>query len=172
MKSAIFRAAQRGSFLLEAMIGILIFSFGVLAMIALQANAISVQSDAQYRIEAASLADQILAEINLNVTRDSVTGVVDATALNTFSHQASPAPATGTAPTCSYSGEPATNALVTNETSGWVAAVAAKHLPGASAASQQIFIDAGNANRVTVTLCWQGPKDAAPRFQRVIGYIN
>ena len=33
-------------------------------------------------------------------------------------------------------------------------------------------VNAGAANQVTVTVCWQGPKDARPRFHRVIGYVN
>lgn len=165
-------AGQKGSFLLEALIGILIFSFGILAMIALQANAITVQSDAQYRIEAANLADQILAEINLNVSRDATTGVVNTDDLLTFNHQDSPAPLVGTRPTCAFSGENATNALVINETTGWLAAIDARRFPGASTASRQIHIDTANSNRVTVTLCWQGPKDSSARFHRVMGYVN
>jgi hypothetical protein len=45
-------------------------------------------------------------------------------------------------------------------------------LPGATAASQQIVVNTANANQVIVTVCWQGPKDVRPRFQRIIGYIN
>jgi len=38
--------------LLEALIGILIFSLGILSMVALGATAVNVQADAQYRTEA------------------------------------------------------------------------------------------------------------------------
>lgn len=48
--------SQRGGFLLEALIGILIFTLGVLGLVALQGRAIAYTSDAQYRGEAAYLA--------------------------------------------------------------------------------------------------------------------
>ena len=35
-----------------------------------------------------------------------------------------------------------------------------------------LVLDPATANQVAVTVCWQGPKDARPRFHRVIGYIN
>ncbi len=166
MNRSQFQTSQRGSFMLEALIGILIFSLGVLAIIALQANAIAVQTDAQYRIEAANFSDQILGQINLNVARDAATSTVNTTDLLTFNHQP-----TGTVPTCSFSGVASTNPLVTS----WATAVnstAGTRLPGGSAATQQIVVDTANANRVTVILCWKNPKDAAFRFHRVIAYIN
>jgi len=49
--------SQHGGFLLEALIGILIFSLGVLGLVALQGRAIGYSSDAQYRGEAAYLAN-------------------------------------------------------------------------------------------------------------------
>ena len=48
---------QRGMFLLEALVGILIFSIGILALVAMQATAITAQADAQYRVEAANRPD-------------------------------------------------------------------------------------------------------------------
>ncbi|HVF64427.1 MAG TPA: hypothetical protein VNE58_10565 [Casimicrobiaceae bacterium] len=48
---------QCGGFLLEAMVGILIFTLGVLGLVALQGRAIAYQSDAVYRGEAAYLAN-------------------------------------------------------------------------------------------------------------------
>ena len=47
------RRTQRGGFLLEALVGILIFTLGVLGLLALQGRAIGYSSDAQYRGEAA-----------------------------------------------------------------------------------------------------------------------
>lgn len=57
------RGAQRGGFLLEALIGILIFTLGVLGLVALQARAISYTSDAQYRGEAAYLANAYVSKM-------------------------------------------------------------------------------------------------------------
>lgn len=172
------RRSQQGSFMLEALIGILIFFLGVLTMIALQASSIAIQADSQYRVEAGNLADQILGQINLN-SRDN-TGAVNAVTLAAFAHQ--PTGGTNTCrllatdalagtDCCNFSGQVSANPLVTT----WVNAVssdAATRLPGSNAAQQQIVVNTGAANQVIVTVCWQGPKDARPRFQRIIGYVN
>ena len=174
MKPVQYRRTQHGSFLLEALIGILIFSLGVLAMIALQASAIAVQSDAQYRIEAANLADQILGQINLNVAHDSLTGNVDTTDLLTFSHQpvgGTTECSSGGADCCNFSGAESTNALVTSWADA-VNATASTRLPGSTSAMQQITISTANSNRATIVICWQVPKDPRPRFHRVIAYVN
>ena len=54
---------QRGSFLLEALIGILVFSFGVLGLVGLQAQSIRAINDAQYRGEAVYLAHSLVARM-------------------------------------------------------------------------------------------------------------
>lgn len=56
-------SSQQGVVLLEALIGILIFSLGVLALVAMQAVSISNVSNARYRTEAAFLANEIISEI-------------------------------------------------------------------------------------------------------------
>ena len=48
---------QRGATLLEALIGILIFSVGILALVGMQALAIKHMSDAKYRSDAAFFAN-------------------------------------------------------------------------------------------------------------------
>lgn len=61
-----YRAAPRfarGGFLLEALVGILIFTLGVLGLFALQARAIGYSSDVQYRGEAAQLANGYLSKM-------------------------------------------------------------------------------------------------------------
>jgi len=54
---------QRGSFLLEALISLLIVALGILGLIALQARAIQNIDDAQYRAEAAYLANALLGQM-------------------------------------------------------------------------------------------------------------
>lgn len=54
---------QGGSYLLEALIAILIFSFGVLGLIGLLGSSIRVTNDARYRTEAANLAGAMIAEM-------------------------------------------------------------------------------------------------------------
>ena len=57
------RRGQGGSYLLEALIAILIFAFGVLGLIGLLGNSIRVSNDARYRSEAANLANAMVADM-------------------------------------------------------------------------------------------------------------
>jgi type IV pilus assembly protein PilV len=54
---------QSGGFLLEALIGILIFAFGVLGIVGLQAHSLRVTNESQYRAEAAYLANAVMSEM-------------------------------------------------------------------------------------------------------------
>lgn len=49
--------------LLEALIGILIFSMGILAIVGLQATSIKLSSDAKYRSDASLLANQLIGQM-------------------------------------------------------------------------------------------------------------
>jgi type IV pilus assembly protein PilV len=70
---------ERGSFLLEALISVLIVAFGVLGIVGLQARAIQNVDDAQYRGEAAYLANALLGQMWLYDKRTK-TLVTDLTA--------------------------------------------------------------------------------------------
>jgi len=54
---------QAGSYLLEALIAILIFSFGVLGLIGLLGSSIRITNDARFRSEAANLASAMIADM-------------------------------------------------------------------------------------------------------------
>lgn len=54
---------QRGAMMLEALIGILIFSAGILALIGMQALSIAHVADAKYRADASFFANQIIGEM-------------------------------------------------------------------------------------------------------------
>ncbi|MEI7613152.1 MAG: prepilin-type cleavage/methylation domain-containing protein [Betaproteobacteria bacterium] len=56
-------ATQQGIVLLESLIAILIFSFGVLAIVGLQASMIKSTSDAKYRSEASYIAQQRIGQM-------------------------------------------------------------------------------------------------------------
>jgi type IV pilus assembly protein PilV len=132
---------QHGSALLEALIAILIFSMGILALMGLQAASIKNSSDAKYRADAAYLANQIIGQV-----------WVDRTNIANYAHR------TGGA-ACAPTGANSGNANVT----AWLAQTA-DLLPGADSTKQQIVIGAvtaTNAYPVTVTVCWQGPQDAS-----------
>ena len=62
------RGKQGGVMLLEALIAILIFSMGILAIVGMQATAVQDMGEAKYRSDAAFLANQILAEMWGNPT--------------------------------------------------------------------------------------------------------
>jgi type IV pilus assembly protein PilV len=56
-------ARQTGSYLLEALVAILIFAFGVLGLIGLLGNSIRTTNDARYRSEAANLASAMIGDM-------------------------------------------------------------------------------------------------------------
>ena len=56
-------ATQRGSTLLESLIAILVFSFGVLGMVGLQAASIKSISEAKYRTDASFLANELIGQM-------------------------------------------------------------------------------------------------------------
>lgn len=57
------RQIQRGSILLEALFGILIFSMGILALVGLQASSIKQVSSGKYRTDASLLANQLVGQM-------------------------------------------------------------------------------------------------------------
>ena len=57
------KSKQSGVALLEALVGILIFSIGILALMGLQAQSIRNTVEAKYRNEAAYLANQIIGQM-------------------------------------------------------------------------------------------------------------
>lgn len=69
---------QHGVMLLEALIGILIFSVGILAMLGMQATAMRATIDAKYRSEAGFLANEIIGR--MWVDRANLAGYVTASA--------------------------------------------------------------------------------------------
>jgi type IV pilus assembly protein PilV len=162
------RRGQGGMMLLEALMGILIFSIGILALIAMQARSINVLADAQYRIEAVNLSNRLLSQMWVNADRSNAAALQ--TSLLNFAHET-----TGNPSDCSFSGGAAASNVVTN----WVDLIndvanggAKPLLPGANASMQQVLVDTGNSNRVIITVCWRAPNDTEPHRHTVVGYIN
>jgi type IV pilus assembly protein PilV len=60
--------SQAGVMLIEALVGILIFSIGILALIGMQATAIRNTTDARYRSEAAFLATEVIGRMWIDIT--------------------------------------------------------------------------------------------------------
>lgn len=155
---------QNGFFLIEALLAILIFSLGILGMVAINARAIEALADATYRTDASRLADEITSQIALNVDRSTPASLQ--TSLVTFAHQPAGSACGG------FSGAQSANVVVTN----WLSRVtsSATGLPGAAATGQQILVGTGatDFNSVTITLCWQAPSDKAVRRYTLISYVN
>ncbi len=163
--------------IIEALIAILIFSLGILGMIAMGGVAIGAQSDARYRTDATRLAENMANRIEVNVVRSndasqSVRETKLRTSLGAFAHQAS-----GTV--CgAFSGAESVSPLVTD----WVSEVmtvgaTAPGLPGAVTAGQQIIIanTAAGFNRVEITVCWKDPGAPAGtpmRRHTLVTFVN
>lgn len=127
-------ARRQGGFtLMEILVSLLVFAFGVLALVGLQGSAVRYSTDAQLRADATFLADQLLGRML----------IADRTSPSTFQHHATDGA------TCAPSGAAATSATVTD----WLEEVA-RVLPNASADNQQVKVDAATW-QVTVTLCWR-----------------
>ena len=160
MKPNIMRSAsrsdQRGSMLLEGLIAILLFSLGILALMGLQAFAISTTADAKYRAEAAFLANQIISQM----------WVADPATLAGYANYAT----TG-AGNCTFTGAASANGDVTQWLgSSTTLGTVTGSLPGATPDLQQIIIGAGNL--VTVTVCWKGPQETVPHKHIAVTQIN
>lgn len=127
--------------LLEALIAVVIFSIGILALIGMQATAIRQVADAKLRVDAGYLTSQIISQM-----------WIDRSNLADYAHFAS------TTSDCNYSGSDAVSANVI----AWLG-VASKPgtvhgmLPNAAA---QITVET-STNLVTVTLCWRAPQETA-----------
>ena len=152
---------QQGVVLIEALVAILIFSLGILGLVALGGQAVGAQSDAQYRTEASGLADAIAGEIAINVDRTG-NGANIAASLPQFSHRAAGA-------NCVFNGPDTTNVTVQALVDRALA------LPGATRAQQQITVQnaVGSFNRIEVTLCWSTANDnGAWRRHTYVTYVN
>jgi len=144
--------------MLEALVAILIFSMGIIALMGLQAVSIKSSADAKYRADAAYLANQIIAQM-----------WVDRANIDQYAHH----PDAGTG-VCDPAGAASTNPNVTNTTPpGWIQRVAAA-LPGATSGIQQIAVTTplGGTRQVAVTVCWQGPQETTTHNFVATALIN
>jgi type IV pilus assembly protein PilV len=133
------RRRHRGFTLIEVLVSLLVFAFGVLGLVGLQGGAVRFSSDAQHRADATFLADQLLGRML----------IADPATVATFAHY------DGGTTKCAPTGAASTNPVVAE----WLGEVVGA-LPKASANLQQIVVDAGTG-QVTVRLCWQNGDDTA-----------
>jgi type IV pilus assembly protein PilV len=140
---------QAGSFLLEALIAILIVALGVLGSVGLLARSMQEVDDARWRGEAAYLSNQLISEMWIS---NRLTANLQA----------------------NYSSTPGTGPQYTE----WMQRVVAR-LPNAGSYAQVVDVipgpNAGNlaSSRVTITLLWKPPgaKAADPPHQYFVHAI-
>ncbi len=143
------RNSQSGAMLLEALIAILIFSLGILAIIGLQAQSIRNSAEAKYRSDASYLANQLIGRM-----------WADRANLANYAHRP------GGTTVCSPTG---TAAGATTNVGRWIASFTTTGvaddankqllLPGATANNQQVVIGAlvNNTRTVFIRICWSSP---------------
>ena len=120
---------QRGVLLLEALIGILLFSIGILAVVALQGSATKTVTTAKFRSDASFLADQLIGQIWSNRTNAATYAYAGGTVPNSLTawmtevngrlpNSANYPPQVVVTPTV-YAGPPAYTAYQVNVTLFW-----------------------------------------------------
>ena len=139
------RNAQSGVMLLEALIGILIFSLGILAMVGMQAMGIKLASDSRDRAEASNLANQLVGEMWLNRP-----------ALATYQYSGS-----GTAPAALTTWIAQVDASLPD---------AAANPPIVTVGASTLGASVGT--ETTVTLRWRNPTDTTVHQFVMTAYIN
>ena len=142
--------AQQGVMLLEALIAILIFSVGILAIVGMQASAMQDIGEARYRTQAAFMANRAIAQMWGAVGTDPTPAQIQVR-LATFN----------------YGGGGGVPAAI----SDWVGAVQ-NNLPGATTYPPIIKVNANNS--VEVTVRWRAARDASanaqPHSYRAVAY--
>jgi type IV pilus assembly protein PilV len=136
------RSLQKGAALIEALVSILIFTIGIVAIMGVQTVSMRTVSDSKMRMDAAHLAQKIIAEM-WAVPRNTSSGQVDNAYL--AATYASPSGA-------------AYVRWRDNEVYAGATSLPKANQPGNA---PTIVIDGSNA--VTVSLFWQAPSDPTRR---------
>jgi type IV pilus assembly protein PilV len=69
-RSAPVQSSQRGFTLIEVLVGLLLFSFGILGFVGMQARAVQLSVDSEDRNRAALMANELVTTMLLNHTTD------------------------------------------------------------------------------------------------------
>lgn len=149
---------QQGSVLLEALIAVLIFSIGIIAVMGLQAVSMKNTADAKYRADAAFFANQIIGQMWGEAPAN-----LDGYALNATGAACSTGASTGNANVNTWLGSTTAPGTVFY------------NLPGAATIMQQIIVaPAGTTlpKTVTVTICWKAPQQSVANRHTVVAQIG
>ena len=130
---------QTGVALLEALIGILIFSIGILALMGLQAQSIRNTVEAKYRNEAAYFANQLIGQMwvdRANLPAYDTTSGTNANMVNWRAQVAQNLPGI----TVGGTNSPTVVVTGTAATGGQVAVTIFWKMPGADSATRQLSV--------------------------------
>ena len=142
---------QAGVVLIEALLGILIFSIGILALIGMQSVAVKNTTDARYRTEAAYLANNILSQIRLDMV--NVNQYTDGNVGNY-------------APRTAWRNQ--VEALLPG-----ISVASAQRVPSILVAPGPTYGgDTDPSSQVTVTLTWMQPGETQTRRFQIVGYVS
>ena len=142
---------QAGVVLIEALLGILIFSIGILALIGMQSVAVKNTTDARYRTEAAYLASNLLSQVRLDMA--NANQYADS---NVFTY----------APRTTWRSQveallPGINIASTQRVPSIVVAAGPTY-PG----------DTDAPSQVTVTILWLQPGETQERRFQIVGFVS
>lgn len=139
-------SSSRGIVLLDALVAVVIFSIGIVGMVSLQSSAVQLTGAANYRLNAALLADQVIAQMwasNLSTLSTDYVGS---------------AGSGGSEYTTWY--QSIDCASTASHVSSCLPGVEAN--PPSIAITQQTISDSSNTEyQVTVTVNWQAPGDSS-----------
>jgi type IV pilus assembly protein PilV len=146
------RSSQQGAMLLEALVAIVIFSMGILAIVGMQAAAVNNSAESKYRSDANLLANQLLGQM----------WVSDRTPTTLKANFQGGAGTNGAAYTA-WLGDAATDGTVI------------RTLPGAATSPPVVTVDdAATVGLVSIVVYWQAPSDtsATPHKHTVVAQIR
>jgi type IV pilus assembly protein PilV len=147
---------QAGVMLIEALIGVLIFSIGILALIGMQATAVKNTTDARYRSEAAYLANSIIGQMRLDAANTAAydDALYDDSSVGTYAPRSTwRTQVESTLPGINIAGN--------------------QRVPSIAIVPGPTFVgDAQPGSRVTVTLNWIQAGETDQRQFQLIGYVS
>ncbi len=135
---------QRGFTLVDGLVALTVLLFGVVGLLRLQTTVIQHNMQSRYRVQAAYMAEELVALAQADSGHAGCYATTD-----------------GTAPTCP---SPIAQAAVTD----WIARIEAA-LPGAAALHPTVTYDAATGD-FAVTVAWQRPPE--PVAHRFVGATN
>jgi type IV pilus assembly protein PilV len=159
------RGREEGVMLIEALIAILIFSIGILAVVGMQATAIKNATESKHRSEAAFLAQALLAQMWIDQSISPPPNQVNTSNVTVANYNY---PGSGSVP--------ARLGTISPSPTGWIGRVTT--LPGATNALPKVTITNATPSGATVKIeiFWQLPEEATlglpPHSHTVVASIQ